>query len=45
MPSNCASYGFVTGIYVVNENLPPVPRWSMVNAFPNDGRNWGRLDA
>ena len=29
----------------MNEKLPPVPLWSMVNAFPNGGRKWGRLDA
>lgn len=43
--ANCGSYGYVSGAYALDEASPNTPRWAMVNAFPNGGQNWGRLDA
>jgi hypothetical protein len=42
---NCATYGFVTGLYIVDDVPPITTRWAIVQAFPSQGKNFGRLDA
>jgi hypothetical protein len=43
--ANCVTYGFVTGLYIVNDTPPITTRWSITQAFPSGGWNYGRLDA
>jgi hypothetical protein len=43
--ANCVTHGFVTGLFIVDDTPPITKRWAIVQAFPSQSRNYGRLDA